>query len=281
MKDGSVRTFPTPCSPDIRCAESVIDPELHILCVKDLSGRLMGLVVNFACHPTHHGGDNLISAGFPGRLSASLKERLSEDCITIYLNGAFGDVHHVNSLDPDQEDSPEYMGSVLSQDILSMMPRLIFSDEAKLSVHTISLRIPYRNIDGSYGINAPGCQRLGGPRRDEIYDESIEILREKQVQRDFAPAEIQAIQIGDTVYLAVPGEYFSALGLRIKTFSPYTHTCVVAAANGMLGYIPTRSAFERGGYEVSLSLWSKLFPEAGDMIADAAIELIERASKDR
>jgi hypothetical protein len=42
----------------------------------------------------------------------------------------------------------------------------------------------------------------------------------------------------------------------------------------MVGYVPHKDAFRRGGYETTFSSGSKLAPEAGDMLADAAVALI-------
>ena len=42
----------------------------------------------------------------------------------------------------------------------------------------------------------------------------------------------------------------------------------------MVGYVPHREAFLRGGYEATFSIGSRLAPEAGDILADCAIRLI-------
>ena len=42
-----------------------------------------------------------------------------------------------------------------------------------------------------------------------------------------------------------------------------------------LGYVPTRLAFERGGYETWPAKTSKLVPEAGEMIVDATRKLLQ------
>jgi len=49
---------------------------------------------------------------------------------------------------------------------------------------------------------------------------------------------------------------------------------VVSCANGMVGYVPQRQAFLRGGYETTFASHSKLAPDAGDILADTAIALI-------
>ena len=49
---------------------------------------------------------------------------------------------------------------------------------------------------------------------------------------------------------------------------------MVACANGMLGYVPTREAFAHGGYETTFGPPSRMAPEAGDLLADALVRLI-------
>ncbi len=66
--------------------------------------------------------------------------------------------------------------------------------------------------------------------------------------------------------------------LRIKEESPVGDTFVVSLANGWLGYIPHREAFERiGGHESTWCISSKMEPDAGDRMADAMLELIRTA----
>ena len=43
----------------------------------------------------------------------------------------------------------------------------------------------------------------------------------------------------------------------------------------MIGYVPTKDAFARGGYETTLGPPNHMAPETGDLLADAAIKLIK------
>ena len=42
-----------------------------------------------------------------------------------------------------------------------------------------------------------------------------------------------------------------------------------------MGYVPTRHAFERGGYETWPAKTSKPVPEVGEMIVDATRKLLQ------
>ena len=91
---------------------------------------------------------------------------------------------------------------------------------------------------------------------------------------------MQVVSLGDWVYAAVPAEYFVQVGIRIKEEAYPRHALVVSCANGMVGYVPHREAFLRGGYETTFTSGAALAPEAGDILADTAIDLIRDAVPD-
>ncbi|HET6486968.1 MAG TPA: hypothetical protein VFH83_11145, partial [Spirochaetia bacterium] len=95
-QDGIVRTHPTPADPQMVCAEGPIDPQLGVLCVRNEHGAALGYLVNFACHPCFLGGLTIVSANYPGSMSRALKALEGPDCVTVFLNGACGDIHHAN-----------------------------------------------------------------------------------------------------------------------------------------------------------------------------------------
>ena len=60
-----------------------------------------------------------------------------------------------------------------------------------------------------------------------------------------------AARIGSVGIVALPGEVFCETGMAIKRASPAEHTVVIELANDAVGYLPTREAYEQGGYEVT------------------------------
>lgn len=86
--------------------------------------------------------------------------------------------------------------------------------------------------------------------------------------------EIMTISIGDVGFATYPAEMFTEFGLGTKSDSPYADTFVIELANGWVGYIPTLSAFDHGGYETRIAIQSRLAPQAGDeMTAEALRQL--------
>jgi neutral ceramidase len=147
-----------------------------------------------------------------------------------------------------------------------------FLGELRLGAASRTIELPFRRItDDELRGTTRGAQRFVDPT---IYDRGMAPLVERIKQQGTQKAEVQALMMGEYVVVGVPAEYFVEHGLRIKQQSHPWRALVVSCANGMVGYVPTRQAFERGGYETTFAASSKLAPEAGDLLADCAIELI-------
>jgi hypothetical protein len=69
----------------------------------------------------------------------------------------------------------------------------------------------------------------------------------------------------------MPGEMFSGISLRIRQGSPFQYTLCCSVSNGSLGYLPTREARHRGGYECWVGKAAGAYLLA-DNIDDALVE---------
>ena len=275
MRDGTVRTHGTFADPQALCIEGPVDPEVAVLGVRGRDGRLLGALVNFACHPTHHGGETALSGGFPGVLARQMAARGSaaRGCpVTLYLNGASGNIHTSDPARGGADKSKEEVGALLARDAAGVLERLEFRADVALGCRSETLRLPFRQATPEEARGAVrGAQRFID---SAIYDRDVPRALARIRRMGTQPAEVQAITVGDFTYAGVPAEYFVEHALRIKEACHPRHALVVAQANGMVGYVPTRQAFARGGYETTFSDTSRLAPEAGDMLADCAIRLI-------
>jgi len=85
--------------------------------------------------------------------------------------------------------------------------------------------------------------------------------------------KIQVFALGPLAFVGIPGEYFSDLGMQLQRQSPFSHTVVVGFAHDDCDYIPTRKAYEEGGYEPTAAL---LAPGAGEEMAEQALKLLRK-----
>ena len=75
-----------------------IDPDLDVIGFKNEAGRILAILVNYACHAVCLDHTNrLISADYPGVLARTLQEQTG--AVVLFTNGAAGDIN------------PERMGS--------------------------------------------------------------------------------------------------------------------------------------------------------------------------
>jgi len=272
MRDGTVRTHGLFSDPSALCMEGPIDPEVAVLAARGEHGRILGAVVNFACHPTHHGPEPAFSAGFPGVLAGEMKAR---GCpVTLYLNGACGNISAADPTKNGDARTKEEIGRVLAEDAMRAIEGMVWRSEVNLACRSATMQLPFRKItDDEIRGTTRGAQRFVDP---SVYDRvgvpgAVERIRRMGTQ----PAAVQVIFVDDYAYAGIPAEYFVQLGLRIKEESHPRHALVVSHANGMVGYVPHKDAFKRGGYETTFADTSRLAPEAGDMLADCAVRLIK------
>ncbi|KPJ62220.1 MAG: hypothetical protein AMS15_04730 [Planctomycetes bacterium DG_23] len=272
MRDGTVRTHGKFTAPGALCIEGPIDPELAVMVARTKAGKLLGAIVNFTCHPTHHGSEGALSAGFPGVLAMQMKSR---GClVTLYLNGASGNITHIDPRRPALRKSKEEIGAILADDVSSILARMEYRTEVKLGSRSKTIQLPFRKItEKEIKGTAKGAQRFID---SAIYDREIPRQIERIRRMGTQPAEVQVIFVDEYAFVAIPAEYFVQHGLRIKEKSHPRHALIVGHANGMVGYVPHKEAFLRGGYETTFCGSSRLAPEAGDMLADCAIELLHQ-----
>jgi len=271
-RDGTCLTHARPDNPSILFVEGPIDPELAVIAARRPDGALAGLIVNFTCHPVHLGGGPELSAGYPGFVAQRLKESAGSP-VSLFLNGACGNISPGPASQPGGLHAHE-IGGRLVEDVRAALAKMTFRADVSLGVASRSIDLPYRRVtDDEARGRVRGAQRFINPA---LYDAGMPALLERIRTRKVQPAEVQVLFLGEWAVVGIPAEYFVEHGLRIKERAYPLHALISSCTNGMVGYVPTRAAFARGGYETTLAGSSRLAPEAGDLLADCAIELIER-----
>ena len=72
-------------------------------------GKLLGCIVNFACHGTTSPGG--ISANYVYYLEQTIRGTFGQDVIVVFLPGTSGDVTQVNNLNPYSESGGGSLGA--------------------------------------------------------------------------------------------------------------------------------------------------------------------------
>ncbi|HUT89793.1 MAG TPA: hypothetical protein VMY37_09870 [Thermoguttaceae bacterium] len=284
MKNGLSHTHPGQGNPDVVEPAGPTDPEVGVIGVWNTEGKLIGCVVNFACHATTSPGG--ISANYIYYLEQAVRGGMAaEDCVVVFVNGASGDVTQVDNLSPYRRTGAEQwarlvggrVGAEAVKVLLSMEPGVLMPVSGRIKVWDIKRRVPNPE-------RVKRCQELAKKTPKEVgstewtFAKEIVLLDYLVAKQPEVEVEVQAVQVGPAVFITDPAEYFCQFGLDIKAGSPFPFTFPVSLANGCVGYVPTEEALGEhgGGYETRLTSYSNLEPTAGRRMADAGVELAKQ-----
>ena len=293
MKDGSVATNPGVGNPPIDHALG--EPNETVKLIKLMREDADDIfIVNFGTHPDSVGGE-YISADYIGYV-CSILENAVPGTKCIFLQGAQGDVNHVNvnptpaeaaisTIDfdsvPRSIKHAEHMGRIIAGAVLSI---------CSITEPVVADKIAY----GSKRVDLPSHQEnhrmeearkihdlyVAGRANELPFKEMALTTAVAEAERiidlengpESYPFFLSAVQVGELVFAGIGGEPFTELGNRICADSPFKHTVMCALTNSAGGYIATRKAYEEGGYEARSS---KLAPGGDDIIVAGMKELLD------
>lgn len=275
--DGTSQMHGSADKPGFLGTEGARDPNLSVIFFRNAEGKITGVIANFGTHPNCVENGCFYSADIPGEVRRLLKAMLGGDTGVVYLTGAAGNVAPIIR-EPGRTEQP-WMGEegllrsglYLAGEISKIIATAISPiDSPDLSVKHTALRIPIR----PYPKKGDRCYPQWGGESVEFYAK-CEADWARTIQEE-SPVEIRVsvVRIGDTVLCTNPAELYSEFALQIREASPARVTLISQLTDGFCGYIPTPTAFTRGGYTTWPCLTSKLSPDAGGMIVGATKELL-------
>ncbi len=274
MRDGSVRTNPGIGNNRVLRPMGPTDPEIIILLIRDPDGGVRDCIFNYSNHVDVVGG-NRISPDYPGILSRLFRERFGMDSNLIYLNGACGDVNHINLNGPPGQSGPQKsreMAERLFADLLEALEKTKEMDSFRLEGEVREIELPLRPIEREKVEWARGeMERSGSDSTGGVW--AREMLKLKDEGEGGIETLIQGLRISDLFLVGFPGEVFTSIGLQLKRKLTSEYTGVVELANDYVGYLPTDEAFDQGGYEVRPARSSRVGRGTESILVESAEEL--------
>ena len=294
MKDGSVQTNPGIENPDIDHVLGTVDDRVSVLRV-DRENADTIILAHFACHPDTVGGD-VISADWPAQARRRVEKAL-DGVRCFVLNGAQGDVNHVNTAPvggdgngltigfdgvPRGYAHTAHMGNVVAAAVLQVY-------EKAEAVEVPSIR--YRIIPFEVPSNMPSAEELPLARHiDELHNagrddelpykdmmlttkvaEAARILRLEHGPATFT-MPLTVLAIGPIALLGIPGEPFTGVGVALKQAPGWRLVMPTCNTTAKEGYFPMRSAYEEGGYEAKASPFA---PGVAEIVIKEGLSLLE------
>lgn len=297
MKDGSVKTNPGVNNPMIEHPVGSTDEEVNIIRF-DREGGESVVIVNFGCHPDTVGGE-LISADWPGFVRRTVEKSI-DNTFCIMLNGAQGDVNHVNVhpgpgymndmfIDFDGVargyGHARHMGRVVAGAVLQVYDKVEYEEPESIRFLKREVAIPSNMPKEEELPEARHIAKLHNEGRDaelpykemELTTKVAEALR--MLKLEHGPAAfsmpLTALAIGKAAFFGVPGEPFNAVGRGIKKAEGWKVIMPTINTNAKEGYFPMMDSYVEGGYEARSSRYGA---GVAERIIEKGMEMLDEIS---
>ena len=272
-----------------RSQQQPIDPNVDVLTVTKESGETLTTLVRFTCHPVILGHQNVqVSSDWPGLVRKQMEEITGAPAMC--MNGASGDVN------PYRRGSWKEVEGVAHAVVRAAHEAIQRSTPVEPPVVQVAredLLWNFRPLESralleryvkEYMQRAEAEQLKGSLVKMRIalaYAEWASQALELNGTVPPVTTETMVARIGDLALVSAPGELFVELGLAIQVGllkAGYRAVLISGYSNGNIGYIPTRSAYLKGGYEVETAhryygRHAALDPACGEMLVTKSIEL--------
>ena len=296
MKDGSFQTNPGFRKEEIQRPVGAIDPEVTVLKIEDIAGKLIGVVTNFACHLDTVSG-NRYSPDYPGELGRVLKSVYGQELVSIFLTGACGNINHFDFMHRTREfytnaNPPHYkkMGQTLAGDVLRALAFIQTEETEALAVENgafpAEIRTPtpeevaqaknFLKENPYLVVRTYEHQPYAGPENLIARHYARSLITVSEIREKRVSIPVQVARIGKAAIAGMPCELFVEFGLDIKARSGFEYPMISTLTNAHFGYLAVREAFDQGGYETTISGDTMMSPETGYDLADTAVSLMHK-----
>jgi len=249
-----------------------VDQTLWATVIRDVGGRVRGILANFPCHSTVLGPDNrLLSGDLFGAAAAIAERRLGHDTVVALTVGAAGDISTRFFRQAQDFYEVNRLGDLLATTLLRLA-QAATPVRADLAVRWRQCWLPYKpllTIDeaqqiveklrvelaalAQQGTVSPSTLRIARTRVEGA-EQLYAMVKAGALTTGGAEALLCGLRIGPGILIGIPGEPFSSVGQTIRDEAvPPFQVAVLGLANGYLGYFPDEDAVQEGWYEALIS----------------------------
>ncbi len=279
------------------------DPLVSVQAVRDLSGKLLGILVNYTLHPTFiHEWSTVVTADYPCYLRMELKEHAPGAAVG-FAQGASGNQSSRYYRRGESYDEAERVGRTLGKAAWAALEKAQWKDDLDIRVADGELPLELRSFGSEEELEKRVAEdtaryqelyaRYGkSENRDEYYlwqNANLKMLGSEdqlgyvrmlkkgiriELMEDEQPVEIQVFRLGDVCVVGCQGEVFVEYALYIKAVAGFGMVVFNELSNGCLpGYLYTPESLVTGGYETDTSMLGTQF---GRHMVEKALEIIEK-----
>ena len=251
--------------------EAKADTTLLVGCIRDDVGKVLGTVVNYACHPTTLAhGNRLLSPDFVGAMREVVSTTTNAPCL--FLQGASGELAPREQYIADTEvvDAhgrklgyavlatlesllPNHTRLALTGSLTSGAPLAIWEYEpdpiaTAFSGSVVNIEVNLKELPSLSEIQAEWEQCPDRVLKDRLWRKLN--TRRAVGEGQTTQLEVWVWKLGDAWLVAQANEAYSDFQTALRAAYPGRAIGVVNIANGYIGYLPPAHAYNRDQYAV-------------------------------
>lgn len=247
------------------------DKSVQVLSVMAETGRL-ATVVNYACHGTVLGPDNLlVSADWIGVMRQKVEAELGG--LALFLQGATANINpdmywgDSQVFEKVMEQGLSVANSVLTairngSEVMNSTPIHVERTQAWMPTETqASTPHPPKNYTAPLldMAHLPGFMAVFA---DMLLDQRYPWKPVIEARNGYwsVPMRVGAVQLGDLALVTFGAETFTEIGMKLKAASPAKHTLFASISDGSISYLHTSESHAEGGYEVDVAPLAYRYP---------------------
>ena len=292
-----------------------VDHTVRVVRFDDLNQNPVATLLHYACHPTIMGWQcQYATPDYPGVARQVVEQQVGGVCL--FLQGATGNVGPREGFTGDLKVyrrlgtllGLEGAKVAVSMDTMQRRERLtgVLQSGAPLAIYeqdvveapppvlrvlSRRLQLPltrFRPVE-ELEAEAAECRRQFEHLFQSGTEQEVRAARARVTQANMRAEnarlyqgkthmdwQLQGIRIGSVALLSVPGEPFTEISQQIVSESPFRDTMFSGYSNGGFGYLPVRSAFGEGGYEVQISPFSA---DAADIVVKEGRKMLRELAE--
>ncbi len=262
-----------------------VDHSLPMLRVTDAEGKLVAVVLNYACHCTTLGGDqNKIHGDWTGSAQKFI-EADNPGCMAMICIGCGGDA---NPEPRGKWEMTDPHGQVVADEVNRLLAGPFKPVSPKVTARLRDIKIPFETLP-THEEFEKRVAAADDPKASSSVKRWADHARAMLERMDRGPLEtaidyqVTTWTFGDDLAMVfLPGEVVVDYALRLKKELDGSRLWVTAYANDVPCYIVSRRVLDEGGYEPDTSMIgygrpARLSPTVEDQIIETVKSLIPPA----
>jgi neutral ceramidase len=251
--------------------QGVVDRSVGVLSVI-VKGKRVATLVNFACHGTVWGPDNLlVSADWIAAMRQQVEGELGGMCM--FLQGAAGNLNPKMGWGRDDcWKMAVAQGHRVAREVIEAVSA--GQEEVKGSGLVLMRQEVWLPFDVKVTTSKPPVDYRKRILKMANFPEWLSFATDYLLNKRYpwkprieshdgywgTFMRTNTLRIGSLAMCSFGSEVFTEIGLRVKQISPAKHTIFTSVTDGCISYLPTDEAHAEGGYEVELATYAYRYP---------------------